>query len=58
MGILHKKDVSYSLHSNELFKIPSMNSQRYGICSLSFQGSLLWNALSNVIKLATFMNNF
>ena len=27
-----------------------MNSQRYGINSLSFRGSLLWNALSDEIK--------
>ena len=53
-----KKDVPYNLRSNELFKIPSVNSQRYGISSLSFQGSLLWNALSDEIKLATSINNF
>ena len=32
-----KKDVSYNLCSNELCKILSVNSQRYGISSLSFR---------------------
>ena len=36
-----KKDVPYNLRSNKLCKIPSVNSQRYGISSLSFRGSLL-----------------
>ena len=40
-----KKDVPYNVCSNELCKIHSVNSQRYGISSLSFRGSLLWNAL-------------
>ena len=35
-----------------------MNSQRYGINSLSFRGSLLWNALSDGIKLTTSAKNF
>ena len=53
-----RKDVPYNFHSNELCKIPSLNSQRYGISSLSFRGSLLWNAISDEIKLATSINNF
>ena len=53
-----KKDVPYNLRSNELCKIPSVNSQRYGISSLSFRGSPLWNAESDDIKLETSKNNF
>ena len=53
-----KKDVPCNLRINDLCKIPSVNSQRYGIRSLSFRGSLLWNALSDEIKLATSINNF
>ena len=52
------KDVPYNLRSNELCIIPSVNSQRYGIISLSFRGSPLWNALCDEIKLAAFINNF
>ena len=58
VGILYKKNVHYNLRSNELCKIPSVSSQRYGISSLSFRESLLWTALSDEIKLATSKNNF
>ena len=57
VGVLYKKDVPYNLCSNELCKFPSVNSQRYGISSLCFRGSLLWNALSDEVKLATSINN-
>ena len=36
-----KKDVPHNLRSNEVCTIPFVNSQRYGISSLSFEGSLL-----------------
>ena len=52
-----KNYVPLNLRSNELCKIPSVNSQRYGISSLSFKGSLLWNALRDEIKLATSIIN-
>ena len=48
----------YGLRSSELCKIPSVNSQRYGINSLSFRGSLFWNALSDEIKLTTSAKKF
>ena len=35
-----------------------MNSQHYGVSSLSFRGSLLWNALCDEIKLTTSINDF
>ena len=57
MGVLYEKDVPYNLLSYELCKIPSVSSQRYGISSLSFRGGLLWNVLSDEIKVATSMNN-
>ena len=53
-----KRDVPYGLRSSELCMIPSVNYQRYGINSLSFRGSLLWNALSDEIKLTTSTKNF
>ena len=48
-----KKDVPYNPRTKELCKLPSVSSQRYGINSLSFRGSLLWNTLSNNLKLTT-----
>ena len=53
-----RRDVPYGLRSSELCTIPSVNSQRYGINSLSFRGSLLWNALSDEVKLTTSAKNF
>ena len=53
-----KKDIPYNLHSNELCIIPSVNSQPFGINSLSFRGIILWNALCDEIKLATSINEF
>ena len=48
-----KKDVPYNLRTKELCKFPLVSSQRYGVNSLSFRGSLLWNALSGDLKLTT-----
>ena len=53
-----KKDVPYNLRTKELCKLPSVSSQRYGINSLSFRGSLLWNGLSDDLKLTTSLVKF
>ena len=53
MGFFVKKDVSYNLLTKELCKLPSVSSQRYGIDSRSFRVSLLWNTLSDDLKLTT-----
>ena len=53
-----KKDVPYNLRTKEICKLPSVSSQRYGINSLSFRGSLLWNALSDDLKLTTSLVKF
>ena len=59
-----KKDVPYNLNNELIMNYVRLectkfvNSQRYGICYLSFRGSVLWNALSDEIKLATSINNF
>ena len=53
-----KKDVPYNLRTNELCKLPSVSSQRYGINSLSSRRSLLWNALSDDLKLKTSLVKF
>ena len=53
-----KKDVPYNLRTKELCKLPSVISQRYGINSLSFRGSLLWNTLSDDLKLTTSLVKF
>ena len=53
-----KKDIPYNLRTNELCQVPLTKTQRYGINSLSFTGSLMWNTLDDGIKLATFLKNF
>ena len=47
-----KKDAQYNLRSKGLCKLPSVSSQRYGLNSLTFRGSLLWNTIDDEIKLS------
>ena len=47
-----KKDIPYNLRTKELFRLPSAQSHRYGLNSLSFRGSLLWNALDDELRRA------
>ena len=42
-----RKDIPYNLRTKELCRLPSAKSHRYGINSLSFRGSLLWNTLDD-----------
>ena len=53
-----KKDVQYNLRTKELCKLPSVSSQRYGLNSLSFRGSLLWNTIDDEIKLSPSLEVF
>ena len=39
-------------------KLPSVSSQRYGLNSLSFRGSLLWNTIDDEIKLSPSLEVF
>ena len=48
-----KKDVPYNLRTKKLCKLSSVSSQCYGLNSLSFRGSLLWNTLNNDLKLTS-----
>ena len=58
MGIFLKKDVNYNLRTTELYKLPSVSSKRYGLNSLSFRGSLLWNTIDDEIKLSPSLEKF
>ena len=53
-----KKDVPYNLRIMELCKLPLVSSQRYGVNSLSFRGSLLWNTLNDELKLTSSLIKF
>ena len=48
-----KKDVHYNLRTKELCKLSVVTSQRYGLNSLTFRGSLLWNTINDELKLAS-----
>ena len=53
-----KKDIPYNLRTKELCRLPSAQSHRYGLNSLSFRGSLLWNALDDELKRAETLRSF
>ena len=45
-----KKDIPYNLRTKELCRLPSEQSHRYGLCCLSFRGTLLWNILDDELQ--------
>ena len=55
-----KKHVPYDLRKNNLCKLPRTKTTSYGVESLSFRGSFLWNILDDRVKqepiLACFKN--
>ena len=57
-GFFVKKDIPYNLRTKELCRVPSAQSHRYGLNSLSFRGSLLWNALDDELKRAETLRSF
>ena len=54
MRILRKKKI-FNIILKELCKLPSVSSQRYGLNTLSFRGSLLWNTIDDEIKYHHFL---
>ena len=46
------KVVEYNFRTKILCELPPARSQRFGISSLKFKGSLLWNSLSDESKTA------
>ena len=42
----------YNLRTKVLCRLPQAQTNRYGLDSLSFRGSLLWNALKGEVKKA------
>ena len=43
-----EKDMPYNLRTKVLCRLPQAQTNRYGLDSLSFRGSLLWNALYGI----------
>ena len=46
----HEKHVAYDLRKKNLCKLPKANTTSFGVESLSFKGSVLWNTLDDNIK--------
>ena len=44
------KQVGYNLRTKNLMMLPQIKTQTYGVNSITFRGSILWNALSDDIK--------
>ena len=45
-----KKCVEYNLRTKNFVKLPTIKSTSFGLESLSFRGSFLWNTLDDSIK--------
>ena len=45
-----RKETQYDLRTKHLCKLPITNTIKFGMESLSFRGSLLWNSLNDEIK--------
>ena len=52
------KEISYDLRIKNLLQIPKAKASSYGQSSLSFRSSILWNTLSDSIKLAQNIKGF
>ena len=46
----NKDPVQYSLRKRDIVYVPPARSSCYGINSLAFRGSLLWNSLPSNVK--------
>ena len=57
-NIFEYKSMRYTLRSGNTLKLPQANTQRYGLNSLAFRGSLLWNTLPNSLKSAKSVSDF
>ena len=45
-----RKDVKYDLRTRDLLQIPTAKSITFGIDSIKFRGSHLWNSIPDLIK--------
>ena len=50
--IFERRPTNYNLRKKALVQLPSTKTVRYGLNSLRFKGSMLWNTLSEIIKSA------
>ena len=48
--IFPNKEIKYDLRIKNLLQVPKLKTSTYGISSLSFRGSILWNTLPDSNK--------
>ena len=49
-NFLERNYIPYNLRRDELLVLPHAKSTRYGVNSLAFWGSLLWNKLPSQVR--------
>lgn len=52
------KDTIYNLRSQSTVRLPPTNTRSFGLNSILFRGSLLWNTLPNKLKSSTTLHEF
>ena len=52
------KDISYSLRDSSKLIIPQANTFTFGVNSLNFRVSILWNSIPNYIKSSPTLTSF
>ena len=57
-NIFSTKTTGYKLRSGIVLKLPPANTTKYGVNSLCFRGSILWNTLPNSLKLSRSLEEF
>ena len=50
------KVTPYSLRNNNLLRLPTTNTSRYGTQALCFKGSIIWNTVQN--RYLNYLNKF
>ena len=53
-----EKDMPYNLRTKVLCRLPQAQTNRYGLDSVSFRGSLLWNMLKDELIRAGTLTKF
>ena len=50
MGVICKERINYNLRIKDILALSKALATSFGINSISFRGSILWNSTSDVIK--------
>ena len=56
--LFEKKVTKYSLKSIDTLRLKSTNTMKFGLNSIIFRGSILWNSIPNDIKMSSNLSEF